>query len=177
MPRVALECPDYLRGREASVLLRELHDAHDAVRQCLRDLDKVLAGQSLDASALTSVRLRLAGVRLTRGPLITRASEFLSGHVTAAEKAMLENLRSSHLELLQAATIHTAKWTLESISRNWTQYRRETRDLVRKWEAKAEHEQRFVHPLIERCAGNVHRSFDGGQETRGPCAETIGRRE
>jgi hypothetical protein len=137
---------------EANALLGELRQAHDALENCLQDLDKVLARPMFDGGALTSVRLRLAGLRLTRGPLIIKVSAVLAGKVTHQEAAILQDLRSSHQRLLQAATTHSAKWTLDAISRNWSEYRSQTRDLVRKWQAKAEREQRLVYPLIERCA-------------------------
>lgn len=76
----------------------------------------------------------------------------LQGNVTDAEQRLLEELQLSHHGMLQIPTQHTGKWTLEAIARNWPEYRRETRDLVRKWSNKAELDQRFVLPLVERCA-------------------------
>jgi hypothetical protein len=142
---------DRLRAREAAGLLREVRQAHDSLQACFAELDKVLAELTLNASGLTSVRLKLAGMRLTRGPLITRVFEFLSGHVTEVEAATLEKLRASHQRLLQLATVHAGKWTLQAIGTNWTQYRSETRELVARWVAKADEEQRLVYPLVERC--------------------------
>jgi hypothetical protein len=140
------------RAEDADALLGELRDAHESLRTCFRELDKVLAEPAFDAAALVSVRLRLAGLRLTRGPLITKLSEFLVGHVSHAEEAMLAELRASHVALLQKATAHTAKWTLDAIATNWEQYRSETETMVRGWAEKAEREQRLVYPLVRRWA-------------------------
>ncbi|HWJ38959.1 MAG TPA: hypothetical protein VNR86_09405 [Sphingomicrobium sp.] len=115
-------------------------------------MDQILAKREFDATALTSVRLKLAAIRLTRGPLISKVAEFLSGRLTAQEEAMLAELRSSHQRLLQTATTHTSKWTLDAIATSWTQYRTETRELMRQWQTKVEREQRFVYPLVQRCA-------------------------
>lgn len=152
MRNLALSRIDPVLVTEASALLRELRQAHESVKDCLQELDKVLARPTLDPGALTSIRLRLAGTRLTRGPLVTRVAAVLAGNVSKEEAAIVQDLRCSHQRLLQIATTHTAKWTLEAISSNWSDYRSETRELVRKWQAKAEREQRLVHPLIERCA-------------------------
>lgn len=56
------------------------------------------------------------------------------------------------MQLLQNATRHTAKWTLEAIGKNWAEYRKDTRELVLKWVENAEREQRLVYPLVQRCA-------------------------
>ena len=122
------------------------------MRSCFRAMEEVLAQSSFDAGALTSVRLKLAGLRLTRGPLITRVFQTLAGVVTEEEAEILEQLRSSHQRLLQTATAHTRKWTLEAIGANWSRYRDETRVLMNQWMRKAEHEQRLVYPLVRRWA-------------------------
>ena len=140
------------RAKDAAALLSELREAHDALTACFRELNKILAEPGFDAGALMSVRLRLAGLRLTRGPLITKLSEFLVGNVTPKEEGMLAELRSSHVALLQRATAHTGKWTLDAIATGWEQYRTDTRELVRHWAEKAEREQRLIYPLVRRWA-------------------------
>jgi hypothetical protein len=144
-----------LRSSEANALQREVREAYDSMRSCFREMDEVLAKAVFDAGALTAVRLKLASIRLTRGPLVTRVADVLDGHVTKEEEAMLEQIRLSHLRLLQTATAHTCKWTLEAIAADWSGYRGETRKLMSEWEDKAEREQRLVHPLIQRCAGQA----------------------
>ena len=155
MPNIAVKRVESLRSSEAHSLLREIEQAHQSMQGCFREMEQVLSRPTFDAGALTSVRLKLAGIRLTRGPLITRVADVLAGNVTQQEDAMLEELRSSHQRLLQTATAHTAKWTLEAIAMNWTQYRDETRHLMRQWVKKAEREQRLVYPLVKRCAARA----------------------
>lgn len=149
---VAVQRVESLRSREANTLQREIEQAHESLRSCFREMEQVLARPRLDAGALTSVRLKLAGLRLTRGPLITRVGDALSGSVTTEEEVMLEDLKASHQRLLQTATAHTARWTLEAIAADWSQYRDETRELMRQWMKKAEREQRLVYPLVRRWA-------------------------
>lgn len=149
---VAVQRVESLRSREANTLQREIEQAHESLRSCFREMEQVLARPRLDAGALTSVRLKLAGLRLTRGPLITRVGDALSGSVTTEEDVLLEDLKASHQRLLQTATAHTARWTLEAIAADWSQYRDETRELMRQWMKKAEREQRLVYPLVRRWA-------------------------
>ena len=152
VPSIAAKRVTSLRSSEANALLGEIEQTHETLRTCFREMEQVLAHPNLDAAALTSMRLKLAGIRLTRGPLITRVADVLAGNVTQDEQAMLEELRSSHQRLLQTATAHTSRWTLDAIAGNWSQYRSETRELMRKWVSKAEREQRLVYPLVRRCA-------------------------
>ena len=137
-------------GGSAS-LERDIREAHASLQACFRQMEEVLARPEFDATALTTVRLKLAGLRLTRGPLITRVALGLAGKLTKEEAAMLAELRSSHLSLLQTATAHTSKWTIDAIVSNWPEYRRETRNLMQRWVAKSEREQRLVCPLVRRC--------------------------
>jgi len=149
----AAEKVDSCDVNAASTLLREIDEATSTLNACLSELEEVLAQPEFDASALTSVRLRLAGIRLTRGPLITRLSDFLSARATPAQQAALDELRVSHQRILQAATLHTAKWTLSAISGDWLTYRRETRALVSRWRAKSNQDAQLIYPLIERAVG------------------------
>jgi len=132
-------------------LQQEILAAHESLQACFREMEEVLAKPVFDASALTSIRLKLAGLRLTRGPLIMRVAQALVGKVTDKEAEMLAELRLSHQRLLQSATAHTSRWTLEAIAANWPHYRDETRVLMRQWVRKAELEQRLVYPLVGRC--------------------------
>jgi hypothetical protein len=59
----------------------------------------------------------------------------------------------SHQRILQAATVHTAKWTLDAITSNWLTYRRETRALVSRWRAKSDEDAQLIYPLIKKAAG------------------------
>lgn len=137
----------------ASILLREIDEATSTLNACLGELEEVLKQPEFDASALTSVRLKLAGIRLTRGPLITRLSDFLAGRVSESEQTALDELRNSHQLILQAATAHTARWTLDAISKDWLNYRQETRVLVNRWRAKSNQDAQLIYPLIKSAVG------------------------
>jgi DNA repair ATPase RecN len=152
MLNVALERVDGRQVSEASEVLHGLREAQESLEACFAELEGVLDRPEFDGGALTSVRLKLAGIRLTRGPLIIRVAELLAGQVSQAEEAVLQQLRESHHRLLKTATVHTSKWTLDAIAKDWPEYRRETRELMRKWVSKAQQEQRLIYPLVRRCA-------------------------
>ena len=152
MARTAVNHDYSLRSNEVAALQQEIRHAHDSLQSCFREMETVLARPSFDASALTSVRLKLASLRLTRGPLIMRVAQALAGKVTREEAEMLAQLRVSHQQLLKTATAHTGKWTLEAIGANWPRYCGETRELMNQWVKKAEREQQLVYPLVRRCA-------------------------
>jgi hypothetical protein len=135
---------------DPEALLRDLNEAVESLRACFGQLEKILARQAPDLGALTSVRLKLAGLRLTRGPLVSEVSGLLSGSLTAADEAMVQELRKSHQAMLQIAAGHTGQWTLEAIATNWAGYRRATRELMLRWLAKVEREQRLIYPLVQR---------------------------
>jgi hypothetical protein len=151
MQSAASRQTDSLQSAGVGSLERDLRDAHQSLQARFREMEEVLARPEFDATALTTVRLKLAGLRLTRGPLITRIAVALAGKVTKEEAAVLADLRSSHQSLLQKATAHTGKWRIDAIAANWPQYCRETRDLMQRWVAKAEREQLLVYPLVRRC--------------------------
>jgi hypothetical protein len=135
----------------AASLERDIREAQASLQACFREMEAVLARPEFDPTALTTVRLKLAGLRLTGGPLITKVAAGLAGKVTKDEAAMLAELRSSHQSFLHKATAHAGKWTIDVIASNWLQYRRETRGLMQSWVAKAEREQGFLRPLVRRC--------------------------
>src|SRR6185369_1061774 len=95
---------------------------------------------------------KLAGLRLTRGPLVVRVHDLLSGNVGEREDRLLAELRESHLRLLKAATAHTARWSLAAIEEDWEEYRAQTRNLMRSWITKANREQRLIIPLVQMIA-------------------------
>ena len=77
-------------------------------------------------------------------------SDYLAGEVTEAEQAALDELRLSHQGILRAASAHTAKWTLDEISKDWPSYRRETRALVSRWRAKSHQDEQLIYPLLKK---------------------------
>lgn len=137
---------------EARALLSEVQEAHRNLQTSLSELERVISQPELNSAALTSVRLKIASMRLTRGALIKKVAELLAGRVTDSEAMLVSELRSSHSALLETCSLHTRKWTLNAIARDWQTYRRETRELLGQWIRQADDVRRQIHPLIERCA-------------------------
>lgn len=135
---------------QGETLLVELQSAYEILFACVNELDGVLDRSVPDLARLTTVRLKLAKLRLDRGPLMAKISTFLTGKVTAAEEKLLQQLRSTHQRLLELALAHTGTWSLQAIQANWPGYRRETRELTRRWLAKAKVEQQLLYPLLRK---------------------------
>lgn len=140
------------RVTDARALLRDWDDAVRELAGCFGELEKILARPGPEPAALTSVRLRIAGLRLSRGSLASDVSTLLSGSLSDADEAMLQDLHRSHRTMLQIAAAHTGKWTLAAIAGNWAEYRRATRELILRWVAKVERERRLLYPLVQQCA-------------------------
>ena len=82
MRSAAAKQTDCLQSSGALSLERDIREAHETLRACFREMEEVLARPDFDSTALTTVRLKLAGLRLTRGPLITRVAVALAVRVT-----------------------------------------------------------------------------------------------
>lgn len=135
-----------------AALLVELENAYDELRRCMKELYDVLDQQGLDRARLTSVRLKIAQIRLARGPLVGRITVCLADKVNPSEAAALQELRANHDQMLRAASVHTGKWTLDAIAENWAEYRTTTRQLARCWMEKVKQEQDQIYPLLKRCS-------------------------
>lgn len=131
-------------------LLAELERAYDAFVGAIGEIQELLGHAPPDLSRLTTIRLKLARLRLARGPLITQVSSYLSGKITPSEELILKQLQSTHQLVLEHAMVHTGTWTVPAIEANWPEYRRATRELAQRWLAKAKVEQHLIQPLLRR---------------------------
>lgn len=142
---------DSLEGRVRSaseLLLDEIDDASEDLRACLSELEAILTQPAPNASALTSVRLKLARVRLTRGPLLGKVVRALGDQITASDKLLLQQLQLDHQGLMLYASAHTTRWTLDEIARDWPEYRSDTRELAQRWLTKTELEKQVLCPIL-----------------------------
>lgn len=126
----------------------EFDAAHRALTACTEELHQVLAQQKPDRARLTSVRLKLAQLRLVHGPLIGKIAVFIATQCTPAQTEKLTELRISHEKLLQDAAAHTGRWTLGAIEANWPEYRQAARELLRRSMHKMQMDQRLLYPLL-----------------------------
>ena len=141
---------DQSQQESASRLLVDLREAHATLLRALEELDFILQQPTLNTAALTTLRLSLASMRLTRGSLVARLMASLINKVTREEASLLMELQSGHHNLLRLANAHTTKWTLEAIVADWPTYKLETRAIISRWRAKADREQKAIFPLLHR---------------------------
>lgn len=131
-------------------LLVEVERAYDEFRQCMVELGKVLAQPHVDRARLTTIRLKIAQLRLARGALVSKVSAQLADKASSAELAQLKRMRESHDQMLRAAAAHTAKWTLDAVDANWAQYKAATRQIAQLWTEKMKTDQEFICSLLRR---------------------------
>lgn len=131
-------------------LMLELQTAYDELRRCIAELTDVLDLPEPNRARLTSVRLKIATLRLARGPLVGKIAACLDGKTNSSEAELLRRLRAEHDEMLRNAAAHTSKWNLEAIDLDWAGYRAATRQLLRCWTEKMNWEQEAIYPLLKR---------------------------
>lgn len=141
---------DHPQQESPAALLEDLRAAHSSLLERLSELDFILQQPVLNKAALTTLRLKLASMRLTRGSLVGRLMALLINKVTKEEADLLAELQVGHHDLLRLANAHTAKWTLDAVERDWYTYRLETRGLTSRWKTKALREQKIIFPLLQR---------------------------
>jgi len=132
-------------------LMLELQTAYDDLRRCIAELTDVLDLPEPNRARLTSVRLKIATLRLARGPLVGKIAACLDRKTDSSETELLRRLRTEHDELLRKAAAHTSKWSLEAVDLDWPGYRAATRQLLRCWIEKMNWEQEVIYPLLKRC--------------------------
>jgi len=132
-------------------LMVELQSAYDELRRCIAELTEVLDLPEPNRARLTSVRLKIATLRLARGPLVGKIAACLDGKTNSTEAELLRRLRTEHDEMLRKAATHTSQWSLDAVDRDWAGYRAATRKLLRCWREKMNWEQEVIYPLLKRC--------------------------
>ena len=128
----------------------EFQQAYDELSQCVLELGNVLQQPQLDRPALTTVRLKIAQLRLARGSLLSKIRQCLTNRLSEPEAKLVDHLHNSHYELLRNASEHTGKWTLEAIEENWDDYRSCAQALANSWIEKMSWEQEILLPLLRR---------------------------
>lgn len=136
----------------AEHLLVEVQSAHEELLDRLRELGELLDQPQPNLPQLTTTRLKLSHLRLSRGSLVFRISQCLAGKTSPSEAATLQQMREAHRQMLAAASAHTSKWTLDAVEADWPAYRRATREVARLWLEKANAEQRLLYPLLKKHA-------------------------
>lgn len=134
----------------AAALLDELQSTFADLGECLDQLQQLLDEPAPDLARLTTVRLRLARLRLMRAPLVEKISRCVAGAINPSEAAALQEMRSAHQRMLEAASAHTSKWTLDAVVANWAEYRSTTREVARHWLERAKADQQLLYPLVKK---------------------------
>lgn len=140
------------QGSTAADLLAEMESAFEELRRYIDELALVIDEPELDRGRLTTLRLKIAQLRLVRGLIIARIAVYLEPRVSAAEAQLLKELRADHDRMMGLASKHTGKWTLEAIAADWSEYRKATSQITRCWMEKVGWEHEVLCPLLKRAA-------------------------
>ena len=134
----------------AARLLAELERAYDDVKSYMAELAPLLELPQPDRARLTTVRLKLAQLRLVQGAGVSQVYRHLIANSDETDRHQLEEMRSDYHRLLQAALAHTTKWTLDAVEADWPQYQNATRMIVDFWLEKMNAERDQLYPLLEK---------------------------
>lgn len=131
-------------------LLAEMEKAFEELRCYMAELAQLIDEPELNRGRLTTVRLKIAQLRLARGTIIGRITTYLADKVSGPEAELLKQLRTAHDQMMRVASGHTGRWTLDAIAANWAQYREATSQISRCWMEKVMWEQEVLAPLLQR---------------------------
>lgn len=143
------------RGATGSVsaqLLAELECAYDEVKIYTGELALLLDLPQPDRTRLTTVRLKLARLRLVQGATIGRIYRHLIAKADEAEQDKLREMHSDHSRLLNAASVHTTRWTIDAIEADWPGYQSATQAIVRLGLEKMNAEHQKLQSLLKKDA-------------------------
>lgn len=129
-------------------LVAALDAAYRDLAAYTEELQQVLAEPKPNRARLTSVRLKMAQLRLVHGAVIARIATLLTARATTAQAHQLQELRSSHENVLRTVSAHIGKWTFDTIEANWSDYRQETGDLLRRGMLKMQMDRQILYPLL-----------------------------
>lgn len=138
-------------GDTAHTLAAEFDHAFEQLGQCIKQLEHLLNQAELDRGKLTSIRLKIAQLRLERGSIVARIATCLRGQMEVSDSKLVQELRRGHDDLLRVASAHTGEWTIEAIQKDWEGYRTKARHLAGCWMEKMRWEQVILLPLLARC--------------------------
>lgn len=112
------------------------------------ELLELLDLPQLERARLTTVRLRLAQLRLVQGAAVGRIYKHLIASSDEAHANELKEMQANHLILLSMASAHTTKWTLDAIEAHWPEYIKATRAIVHLGIKKTNAERKSLYALI-----------------------------
>lgn len=130
-------------------LLAELDLAYDNARTYLTKMINVLDAPHLCRGTLTSLRLKLAQLRLVQASAVSRIYDFVIANGAPNLRAEAQDMRINYHRLLQLASVHTAKWSLDFIQSDWLAYVKVTRPLLDLWSKQMILEREQLSRLLQ----------------------------
>lgn len=143
------EC-DGVRFGHGLRLLAELQAAHNELFACIAAMESVTASATPDPVQLTGARFRISKASLSRRILWRRIHSHLGLRVSPGDARVLDELMQLDLKQFERSSDHVARWSAESVIREWAGYRSASRSIRGYMTAAIRDEQRLLYPMLQR---------------------------
>jgi hypothetical protein len=132
-------------------MLVELKGLHRELLAAIAALEALVAAAEPDRTRLPGIRAHLVNASARRRRWIdNHVYPHLLGHLPAQDGRLLEGLRSQNIELRELSLQHVNRWTVETIFRDWTGYRRAASAMTASMRQRIAAEQALLYPLLDR---------------------------
>jgi hypothetical protein len=136
-------------------VLDKLQTLHTDILAMLDELERVASAPVPDTAELASVRHKLTRASRGRTMLLESAYPRLDAGATAAEKALVDRLRTDGKEQLISSAEHIGTWSMRQITAQWNAYCTASRRMRAIMRARIE-EERKLYPLLDRARLTSH---------------------
>jgi len=130
-------------------VLTELKAIHDHLREAISELAAVVTQPEMNDAALTAARLKLTRASRRRRSLIESSIYPLLHDVPAPEATRLEELRLEAARMAVQSSDHIGRWTMRTISADWSGYQRASAAMRASMLNRIEREATIIYPLLE----------------------------
>jgi len=131
-------------------MLRELRRLHAELLAGIARLEAIVLDPRPDPDTLARLRADLSRASRARYDFLERrVYPLLTDEYPTHVAARLNKLRATTEPLRSASHEHTAKWTPETIARDWPGYQRASNNMRRSMRARVAEEMAVLYPLLE----------------------------
>jgi hypothetical protein len=133
-------------------MLTELKRIHDELLQCIVTLEEVVARPIPDKEGIATARWKLTRASGRRRRLLTERVYPALEAVPVVNTPKLQELRSEGNSQLATSSRHIAKWTVDQIVANWSEYQRASAAMTAIMRKRMAVEKIVLYPLLRLIA-------------------------
>ena len=134
--------------RRARDLLSRLEHAHATLIAAMAAYDEITRRPLADRSRYIPARMRVSDANFARRKLVKQCFEYLHPIVEPATAQALEACNRDNLDSLRHSAAYFARWSTDSIEREWHAYCRASREIRARIRAEIEEDRRLLYPLL-----------------------------